>query len=283
MSGKSAVKDVRKKAVIGAVFVILCLIGLYNVIAYCYGVTSNILQNTAQKEKFEKMLLPVVMFDPVEFEDPKTYDELAMMQSAIWSVLLGENRDNYQYGDNAQLIIPSSDIDVAAARLFGPDIKINHRSFGDYEVTYLYDEAIKSYHVPIVGLVSFYTPQVTEITKKDGEVILKVAYIAPQSVLDINPSGKSGESEPQKYVTYVLHKGSSDYYIYAIKDQILANGAFDYHEGSTNKYSEYQGVLSDEYWDVPDSQETDNEENENSQTDSDYIAEPSGASASAAD
>ena len=54
----------RHAAPIGLVFIVLCVIGLCTVFNWCYGLTRNLADNTAQKTKYEQMLLPVVMFDP---------------------------------------------------------------------------------------------------------------------------------------------------------------------------------------------------------------------------
>ena len=45
----------------------------------------------------------------------------------MWSALLGEKRDSYQFDNdtNLRLIVPASDIDVACARLFGPEVQPN--------------------------------------------------------------------------------------------------------------------------------------------------------------
>ena len=79
------------------------------------------------------------MFDPVPFEKATDADPLFLLQSSLWSTLLGEKRDSYQFDAMERLIVPSSDVDVACARLFGPDVKLEHQSFGDYETTYYYD------------------------------------------------------------------------------------------------------------------------------------------------
>ncbi len=205
---------------IAGVFILLCLVGFITVIMLCFNLTRNILDNSGKKHEYERMLLPVVMFDPAPFEDPVNFDELSMLQSSIWATLLGENRDKYEQDDNLMLVVPASDVDVTAYNLFGPDITLTHDTFGDYEITYVYDESTKSYHVPIDVMTPSYTPQVEEIEKKGDALLLRVGYVPPSSVMDITftEKGITNSTTPVKYMIYELHKGRNGYYLYAVRD-----------------------------------------------------------------
>ena len=152
----------RYAAPIGGVFIILCFVGFFTVASFCLNMTKGLLDNSRKKQEYETMLLPVVIFDPVPFENPVNIDNASLLQYSIWATAMGEKRDQYEYDDNNFVVIPASDIDVTAQRLFGPDVKLEHRSFGDLENSYLYEEAIRSYHVPIITMTGFATPKVEE-------------------------------------------------------------------------------------------------------------------------
>ena len=128
----------RHAAPIGLVFILLCLIGLATVFKWCYNLTRDLADNTAQKTKFEQMLLPVVMFDPPDFSDPTTCDNEFLLQSSLWACMLGERRGSYEYDEYGRLIIPAADVDAQAASLFGPGVKLEHRTIGDMENAYQY-------------------------------------------------------------------------------------------------------------------------------------------------
>ena len=210
----------RFAAPIGGIFIILCLVGLVTVVMLCFNLTRDILDNSGKKHEYERMLLPVVMFDPAPFEDPVNFDSLSLLQSSIWATLLGENRDNYEQDDNLMLVVPASDVDVTAYNLFGPDVTLSHGSFGDYEISYLYDESTKSYHVPVDVMTPSYTPQVEEIDKQGSVLRLRVGYVPPSSVMDITftEKGITNSTTPVKYMTYELHEGRNGYYLYAVRD-----------------------------------------------------------------
>lgn len=209
----------RYAAPIGGVFIILCLVGFFTVASFCLNTTKSLLDNSARKKEFERMLLPVVIFDPVPFENPVNIDNASLLQYSIWSTAMGEKRSQYEYDDAGMMIIPASDIDVAAQQLFGPDVRLEHRSFGDLQDSYLYEEAIRSYHVPIITVTGFATPRVEEINKTSGDTIeLRMGYVPPSTILDLDESGNLGDPEPEKYMIYELRRNRSGWYLYAIKD-----------------------------------------------------------------
>ena len=221
MSSNASNKSSRNRyaAPIGGVFIILCIVGFFTVVAACFNLTRSILDNSSQKQEYEEMLLPVVMFDPPPFEDPVNLRDTDLLQYSIWATVLGEKRDTYEYDDDLSLVVPSSDVDMTAYHLFGPDVTLKHDSFGDYEISYYYEEATKSYHVPVTTMTGFYIPSVEEIVKKGDVIQLKVGYIPPNNALNVDFSGKgNSEPAPDKYMTYELHKGKDGYYLYAIKD-----------------------------------------------------------------
>ena len=209
----------RYAAPIGGVFIILCLIGLVSLVGSCFQFTRNLLDNSTAKHNYDSMLLPVVMFDPPPFEDPPTLRAVDLLMYSVWAAVLGDNRDIYEYDDNASMVIPASDVDMAAYKLFGPGVTLSHSSFGDYDISYVYDESTKSYHVPVRAITGFYTPRVEDIFKKDDVIQLKVGYVPPATALNVDLSGKGqSDQKPDKYMVYELRKNKKDYYLQAVRD-----------------------------------------------------------------
>ena len=164
----------RHAAPIGFIFIVLCVIGLGTVFNWCYGLTRNLADNTAQKTKYEQMLLPVVMFDPPDFTDPATCDNEFLLQSSLWACMLGERRGSYQFDEYGRMIIPTADVDAQAASLFGPQVKLEHMTIGDMENAYQYDSDIASYHVPIIAMTGFATPSVQKIVMQQESCRLTI-------------------------------------------------------------------------------------------------------------
>ena len=147
-------------APVGIVFLLLAAVGLVTVCVFCVRFTQRLLDNSAEKARFEQVITPVLMLDPVPFGSAADADPLFLLQSSLWSALLGDKRESYQANEDSlgRIPVPASDVDVAAARLYG-DVKLEHQSFTvNYVDNYVYDEDTKTYYVQVTGQVGLYTP-----------------------------------------------------------------------------------------------------------------------------
>ena len=206
-------------APVGGIFIVLAVIGLISVGIFCVNFTRRLLDNTSEKQKFEQVIAPMLMsFDPTPFENPQDADPLFLLQSSLWTMLLSEKRESYPYDEVNRLIVPASDVDVACAQLFGSDVKLQHQSFGDYEINYVYEEETKTYHVPISGQVALYTPSVESVVKKGDLYTLTIGYIPPTNAWTQTVDGKTQKAEADKYMIYELQKKKDHYQLLAIRD-----------------------------------------------------------------
>ncbi len=232
MAETTARRRRRGAAPIGAIFILLAAIGLAAVVIFTVGLTKNFIDNTAQKTEFEEMIRPVMMFDPVPFEDPNDLEPVTLLQASMWSALLGEKRGSYQYDEMKMLVVPASDLDVNATALFGPTVALKHQTFGNYDTTFVYDEETKTYRVPIVAQTGTYTPRIDKITQQGAEVLLMVGYLPPDTLWTAEQAQREdGEAQPDKHMVYVLEKNDKgDYYISAIRD--TANAGLPQYSGA---------------------------------------------------
>ncbi|MBQ8670660.1 MAG: hypothetical protein IJ508_05395 [Oscillospiraceae bacterium] len=207
-------------APIGAIFILLAVIGLVAVLIFTIGLTRNFVDNTAQKTEFEEMIRPVLMFDPVPFEDPNDLQPATLLQASMWSALLGEKRGSYQYDEMKLLVVPASDLDVNAQALFGPTVTLQHQTFGNYDATFVFDQETNTYRVPIVAQIGSYTPKIEKITQQGSEVLLMVGYLPPDTLWTAEQAQREdGQAQPDKHMIYVLEENDKgDYYISAIRD-----------------------------------------------------------------
>lgn len=205
-------------APVGGIFIVLAAIGLATVIFLCLLFTRGLLDDSSEKERFEETILPMVMFDPVPFESVSDVNPLFLLRCSLWDTLLGDKRSSYQYDHLARLMVPASDVDIHCARLFGPDVKLTHESFGQGDTTYVYRPEDKMYYVPPTGEVDFYTPSVETVVKKGDVFTLTVGYLAPLNVFTQIMTDESGERMPEKYMIYELLKVGDHYQITAVRD-----------------------------------------------------------------
>ena len=201
--------DKRRKhkyaATIGAVLIALALIGAISLCSVLFNLGARVLDNSRQKESFEWKIYPLLMLDPAVFEDPNQLDKEVVLKSALWATLL-ENRTKYEYDENGMLLVPASDLDVAAKSLYGSKVLLEHKTFSEgYDFFYLYDEETNRYSVPIMGQTASYVPKVIEINKSGNIYTLIVGYVAPTTLWNVSEDG-SAESVPDKYLYYDLEK-----------------------------------------------------------------------------
>lgn len=201
---------------IGGFFVLLAVIGLITVITFGVRATENLIDNSKQKQEFENIILPVLMFDPVPFDDPNEMGDLALLRSSIWASII-DNNQKYSISDGNMVAVPQSDVDVACAKLFGPQVTLKHQAFEDYLSVYSYDEATKTYYVP-VDAAMLYTPQVEEITRNADVFELMVGYLVPDNQWMQSIKGEQTTPTPSKYMIYELKKVDDHYQLVGIKE-----------------------------------------------------------------
>ena len=184
---RKKIKKRTKYTAFGACVILLALVGIVAVIVLAVNTTVKVLDDSEQKAEFEKYLAPVVMFDPVAFESIDKASEKMLLESSLWATLMNMDSNKYNYDDMQMLVVNQTDVDAACAKLFGKDVKLDHQSFGETQMNFIYQSEDKTYHIPVMGVTNMYTPKVEKITKRAGKYILKVGYIAPDSDWTIDP------------------------------------------------------------------------------------------------
>ena len=206
---------------VGIIASILAVIGLITVIRFSVDTIGNFTDKTADKQKYEEMLTPVVMFDPDPFDDLTQADVSQLLNSAVWALLMSdEGADKYPYseGEIFGIVVPQADIEQYFVSLFGTEIDIAslHSSIdmSEYEITY--DAALKSYILPITGVESAYTPKVYEIEKQGSSLVLSVGYIANTAWVQIE-DGEYAAPNPDKYMKITLRERDGGMYVSSIQ------------------------------------------------------------------
>lgn len=204
---------------IGGAFVFFAVVGIVSAVMFCSRFVTGFFDNSPQRARYESFISPVVMMNPVPFSRVENIDQGVVLQASLWAALMGENRGAYTYDENGLLLVPSSDMDVAAVRLFGPGVTLQHQSFDDVDASYLFDPEISAYRIPSINKVA-YSPYITEMVKEGDNIVLTVGYVAPGNIWSTDPQNTSGSDEPipEKYMSYTLTKWEQGYYISAVAD-----------------------------------------------------------------
>jgi hypothetical protein len=118
-------------------------------------------------------------------------------------------------------MIPASDIDVQARKLFGQEFsgKLSHANIdvggGSY---YFYDEEMQKYMVDTNISTDLYTPSILSIKKSKNQLVLAVGYVPPGSLWEMNLKGERNQPAPDFYRWFYINLLESDeQYITSVK------------------------------------------------------------------
>ncbi len=195
----------------------LMLAGLVSVALWSVGLVRGVIANTSKKEEYEDFIRPIVMMDPIPFDDISAADPAFVREAALWAAVVGDQRDSFAVDDLGMLLVPATDVSVAAAKLFGPEASVEHASFDDMDGTYLYDPEIAAYRVPPISK-NAYSPSVESITKEGETILLRVGYVAPGTIWTTQRRDSQGKILSEKAMRYRLTKTKSGYYVSAVED-----------------------------------------------------------------
>lgn len=209
----------RYAAPIGGMFILLAALGVITVIYLSLSLTVRVLDNDQEKRMFENVVMPVVMFNPTPFETPSDIENDDLLNYSMWAALLGDRNDTFKLGENQELLVPARELNAAAAKLFGPNLTLEHHSFDYFDLSYYYDETISSYNVPGSVVFNVYKPLVETVTRNGEYYELNVGFM-PTGVswqTDFSGGGE-GNTQPEKYMIFVMQKTNDGYRIAKVQD-----------------------------------------------------------------
>ena len=208
----------RYAAPVGGAYILLALIGVIAVIYGAVQLYGKLTDNSKLLRQIERQIQPVMMFDPVPFDNIQDVDNKVLVKTSIWSCMYSDKRGSYTYDDNGMILIPVSDAEVAAVKLYGPEVKLTHTSLDEDGISYTYDAENNVYRVPMMAQGGYYTPMVVDMQKNGDVYEVTVGYVAPGVSWTTTEDGDSYTPTPDKYMIYRMKKEDGEYYIVGIKD-----------------------------------------------------------------
>ena len=208
----------RYAAPVGGAYILLALIGVIAVIYGAVQLYGKLTDNSKLLRQIERQIQPVMMFDPVPFDNIQDVDNKVLVKTSIWSCMYSDKRGSYTYDDNGMILIPVSDVEVAAVKLYGPEDKSTHTSLDEDGLSYTYDAENNVYRVPMMAQGGYYTPMVVDMQKNGDVYEVTVGYVAPGASWTTTEDGDSYTPTPDKYMIYRMKKEDGEYYIVGIKD-----------------------------------------------------------------
>ena len=195
------------RQIVGAVAIVLIIIGLFTVLSWVVGVLRSALDDTERRQSYADRLYGLVMFDTMPFDDVSKVDQSEFLQAAIWGAVYQiQKRDNglsdYERdSETGSIILPKLEVDTYLTNLLGPDYKITDGSFQTEEFNYTYDEEKQGYLVPVTSMVAMYTPEVEKISTQSGKTYVTVGYIPTINNSSSGEINLTAPTEPTRYLS----------------------------------------------------------------------------------
>ena len=203
---------------LGLLVIIFAVVGVIFAVGAGIDTVKDLTDNSGKKLEYEKLLVPVVMYDPDMFDDISAANIEQLTVSAVWAIIKDEGiyPGKYVTDDQGNVVIPAADVSAKFAELYGTDIAPTHIGVKGYSGEFTFNEQNQSYLVTSAGAVAIYTPVVTDIDKSSNTVVLNVGYIAAEAWAQ-DAYGNYIQPEPSKFVKVTLRENESGYYISAIQ------------------------------------------------------------------
>ena len=242
------------RQIVGAVAIVLIIIGLFTVLSWVVGVLRSALDDTERRQSYADRLYGLVMFDTMPFDDVSKVDQSEFLQAAIWGAVYQiQKRDNglsdYERdSETGSIILPKLEVDTYLTNLLGPDYKITDGSFQTEEFNYTYDEEKQGYLVPVTSSVAQYTPEVEKIWKADGKQYVTVGYIPTATNSSSNGElSLTAPTTPTKYMDYVFTQGSNhEWYLSALQESEMKPEATATPAPTANVPQDAQSMVEDQ-------------------------------------
>lgn len=222
MEVKKKTRSHKSAFALGLVIICFAIVGVVSVVMYAVGGVQTLFNQETKKAEYEDFLYPVVMLDPEVFDDVTAADMEDLLAASILSLLTEEENSPYDFefveGEVSGLAVPEATVDEAFVKLFGTDIKPEHKSVECSTCVFEYQSTAARYVIPLTGYDPAFLPDVIKIDKnREGTVALTVGYVA-YGDWQVNEENSFAQPEPAKYRKITLRETESGYYVSAIQN-----------------------------------------------------------------
>lgn len=207
-------RRIRRK-LIGAVFLVFALIGVAAVLTLAVQGVIRSMDDTNIRAAYEETYYTLVALDPVPFSISESPPDDLLLEAAIWATVRGENLDKYSRNEDGALLLPAVDVEKYAAAMYSSSYVIEHRTFTDVDLEFVYDITTKLYTIPLTSLINLYEPNIISMKTSGGTRVLTVQYLSAADS-DVY-AGSAATQTVVKTMEYVLVREDGEYRLSAVR------------------------------------------------------------------
>lgn len=210
IKGKSAITPAQAlETLFGLFLLIFAIIGIIATVIKSVDLVKAQKDNSAQLEIYENFILPLAACDTPTFEGASSLNEDVLLSAACWDIIF--NPSAFYEFSGGTYKVSYLDVDRRIAKLFGPGLSYSHKSVGDTELMFEYDEESGMYTIPAFPRSQAYYPDVTDVKEVDGGFELTVCYHLPIT------NWIESVDNVEKIMIYTLVPDDTDYTVTALR------------------------------------------------------------------
>lgn len=175
-AGKISLRQV-SSAIFGFFVLVFAVFGIISTVSRVTNYVQSLDDDSALVEAFTELAAPLAATDASVFENVTAVSEDVLITAACWDIIFDPS-ESYTAVDG-NYTVSFLDIDNRIARLFGAGLTYSHKTVGDEELTFEYDEESGMYTIPAYPQAPAYIPKLVEYAQTADGYKLRVEYVLP--------------------------------------------------------------------------------------------------------
>lgn len=175
-AGKISLRQV-SSAIFGFFVLMFAVFGIISTVSRVTDYVQSLNDDSVLVEAFTELAAPLAATDASVFENVTAVSEDVLITAACWDIIFDPS-ESYTAVDG-NYTVSFLDIDNRIAGLFGAGLTYSHKTVGDEELTFEYDEESGMYTIPAYPQAPAYIPKVVEYAQTAEGYKLRVEYVLP--------------------------------------------------------------------------------------------------------
>lgn len=175
-AGKISLRQI-SSAIFGFLVLVFAVFGIISTVSRVTNYVQSLDDDSALVEAFTKLAAPLAATDASVFENVTAVSEDVLITAACWDIIFDPS-ESYTAVDG-NYTVSFLDIDNRIAGLFGAGLTYSHKTVGDEELTFEYDEESGMYTIPAYPQAPAYIPKPVEYAQTADGYKLRVEYVLP--------------------------------------------------------------------------------------------------------
>lgn len=179
-TGKISLRQI-SSTIFGFFVLMFAVFGIVSTVSRITDYVQSLDDDSALIDTFTALAAPLAATDASVFDNALSVSEDVLITAACWDIIFDPSASYTAVDGN--YTVSFLDIDKRIAELFGSGLTYAHKTVGDEELTFEYDEDLGMYTIPAYPQAPSYIPKVVEYTQTDDGYKIKVEYVLPVTLL----------------------------------------------------------------------------------------------------